>query len=130
MSTPDGDDQRPRGLPLVPVAAALAQLALLAIPLAVADQRTAALALFLGEGLLLVGLGLTLLRRQQPVVAVGSYVACLVILVGIAIAGWLATDALWTGALGLAIVAAVVAYGIHRYQVAFTELAPAEAEQS
>lgn len=128
MST-HGTPAAPTGLPWVVVGAGLAQLALLAVPLVVGlPGPVASLALGLGELLLVVGLGLTLVTGPSPGVAMAAYTLCVLAFAGLAIGVWQSVGRLWAGALALAVAVALVAYAIHRYQVVVTELLPADGE--
>lgn len=109
-STSPADGALP-AVPRAPVFLALGQFALLALV-----PRSATAPLAAAELALLVAFGLTLVRTAAPLRALGAYAVLTVSLFGLAVAGQRAWG-MWGGTALLVVLAALLAYGMHRYEL-------------
>lgn len=102
-------------LPTAPTAVAVAMVGLLVVVPSIGAPESVAIGIAATVGV--VALGWSLVRTGAPLPALAWFLGSFLAVGGLAVGVWLAGEPLWLAALGGVAVAALLSYGLHRYEL-------------
>lgn len=101
--------------PTAPTAVAVGMVGLLVVVPSTGVPEPVAIAIAAAVGV--VALGWSLVRTGAPLPALAWFLGSFLALAGLAVGVWLVGEPLWLAALGGVAAAALLSYGLHRYEL-------------